>query len=144
MQAQQIPRSNGHGPARVDLEERKIGELMSAISRDTSLLVDQELELFRREMDARISRVEKHGAVLGAGSLIAYVGVLALTAALILGLATLMSGWIAALLVGALYAGIGGAMVLRGKRKLAETELRPDKTIRSVKTDAWTLKEAAR
>lgn len=142
-----VGRGNGHARLRdasSGTEDQKLGELMSAISRDTSLLVDQELELFKREMDARITRVEKQGAMLGAGSLVAYVGVLALTAALILGLATTMSGWIAALIVGVAYAAIGGAMVVRGKRKLAEAELTPKKTIQSVKTDAWTLKEAAR
>lgn len=135
------PRDDGAGYA---MDERRLGSLMSALSKDTSLLVRQETELFKREMEARIDRVETHATVLGAGAVIGYVGLLALSAALILGLAELMAPWLAAGLVGVGYAIAGGVAFARGKSKLEDEPMTPRHTHRNVQRDARTIREAAR
>lgn len=125
-------------------EDRSLAELLRALSSDTATLFRQESELLRREMDGRMARTKREVAVLGAGGVIAYVGALALTAAVILALALVMSAWAAALLVGAVYVVIGGIMLVTGRKKLEDEELAPRETLRSVKTDLRTMREAVR
>lgn len=125
-------------------EDRSLAELLRALSSDTTTLFRQESELLRREMDGRMARAKREVAVLGAGGVIAYVGALALTAAVILALALVMSAWAAALLVGAVYVVIGGIMLVTGRKKLEDEELAPRETLRSVRTDLRTMREAVR
>ncbi len=128
----------------VRYDERSLAELLRDLSSDTTTLFRQESELLRREMDGRMARAKREVAVLGAGGVITYVGALALTAAVILALALVMSAWAAALLVGAVYVVIGGIMLLTGRKKLESEELAPRETLRSVKTDLRTMREAVR
>jgi hypothetical protein len=72
----------------------------------------------------------------------------ALTAALILVLATAMTGWIAALIVAAAYGAIAGVLALQGRNKVrAGTPPVPEAAVDSTKEDvAWvkTRAKAAR
>lgn len=125
-------------------EDVPLKELLRELSHDSATLVRQESELFRREMETRIERVQREVTMLGAGGVIAHVGLLALTAALILLLDLAMPAWVAALLVGAVFV-IGGALiVLNGRKRLKEEELAPKQSIRSVRTDLRTMREAMR
>lgn len=125
-------------------EDKPLKDLLRDLSSDSATLFRQESELFRREMDQRLSRAQREVTVLGAGGVIAYVGVLALTTALILALALVMAAWAAALLVGAIYVVAGGLLLLTGQQKLKHEELAPRETIRSVKTDLRAMREAMR
>jgi hypothetical protein len=125
-------------------EDRPLKELLRELSDDSARLVRQESELFRREMDARVDRIQREVTMLGAGGVVAYVGVLALSAALILLLALAMPLWVAALLVGAAYVIAGGALVATGKKKLQEEDLAPRQTIQSVRRDVHAVREAMR
>ena len=129
---------NGH------LKEKHIGELIRDLSHDTSLLVRQEGELFKAEMHARIAHVQRTAGVLGTGAAIAWLGCMALTAAIILGLAQVMDGWVAALIVGLAYLVAGGIALALGKRRLAEDSLAPEQTKRSIQKDIRAVREAAR
>jgi uncharacterized membrane protein YqjE len=125
-------------------EDKSLTELLRELSSDSSKLVRQESELFRREMEGRIDRVQRQLTMLGAGGIIALVGVLALTTSLILLLALAMPAWVAALLVGAAFV-IGGALaLLNGRKRLQTEELAPRQSIRSVKQDLRTMREAMR
>lgn len=133
-------RANGNG----HLEGKGIGDLLRDLSRDTSLLVRQEVELFKAEMNARIEKAQRTGAVLGVGASITWFGCMALTAAIILGLAEVMDGWVAALLVGLAYVLAGGIALAIGKKRLNEQEMAPQETMSSVKKDIRAVQEAAR
>lgn len=125
-------------------EDKPLKDLLRDLSSDSTTLIRQESELFRREMDGRIARVQREVSLLGSGGFVAAIGVLALTAALILALALVMAAWAAALLVGALYVVVGGILLLTGQQKLKHEELAPKESIRSVKTDLRTMREAVR
>lgn len=125
-------------------KDTPISELVRNLSQDTATLVRQETELFKTEMNARVHEVQRTASVLGVGAAIAWFGAMALTAALILGLAEIMPGWVAALIVGAAYVIAGGIALMVGKQRLSEQELKPEQTTRSVKTDIRVMREAAR
>jgi MFS family permease len=79
----------------------------------------------------------------GAGLAGAYA-VGALVAAAILGLATAVDGWLAALIVGLVLAAVAGVLALVGKNKVQEaTPPLPEEAISSTKQDVETVKARA-
>jgi hypothetical protein len=124
-------------------EDRSIGELFGQLTQDMTLLVRQELQLARSEMSEKISRVTSNLISVLAGGFVAYIGALALVAALILGLHELaeISPWVSALIVGALFAIAGYAMLNRGLKELKRVDLAPRRTVESLKDDVQWAKE---
>lgn len=132
--------SNGHAR----LEDKPLKELFSALSHDSATLFRQETTLFKREMEERLHGVEKKVAVMGAGAVVTHVGLLTLTAAVVLGLAEIMPAWVAAGIVAVFYL-VGGMVALnRGKNELKNESLKPERSIASMKQDVRMVREAAR
>ena len=77
-------------------QERGIGELFGQLSQDMTLLVRQEIQLARAEMSEKLSRLTTNLVSVIAGGFVAYLGGLALVAALILALQDLanISPWV--------------------------------------------------
>jgi len=124
-------------------EDRSIGELFGQLSQDMTLLFRQEVQLARAEMSEKISQVTGNLVSVVAGGFVAYVGALALVAALILGLheAADISPWVSALIVGALLAGAGYLMLNRGLKELKRVDLAPRRTVETLKDDVQWAKE---
>ncbi len=124
-------------------EDRSIGELFGQLSQDMTLLFRQELQLARAEMSTKISQVTSNLVSVVAGGFVAYVGALALVAALILGLheAAEISPWVSALLVGAIFAIAGYVMLNRGLKELKRVDLAPRRTVETLKDDVQWAKE---
>jgi hypothetical protein len=80
-------------------------------------------------------------AFLAAGAAVAYAGLLAILAAIILGLATVIPVWLAALLVGVIVAGVGYLLVQKGQSDLKRQNLMPQQTIQTLKEDSEWMKE---
>lgn len=123
---------------------KNVRELLRDLSNDSTTLIRQESELFRREVEHRISRVQRQVTMLGAGGVVAFVGMLVLTTAFVLLLSLAIPAWASALIVALVYLLAGGALLMVGKKKLQEEELAPRKSIDSVKQDVRTLREAFR
>jgi hypothetical protein len=125
-------------------DDRSLAQLLRDLSNDSMLLIRKEAELFRAETEKKITTAQRQAIVLGAGGLIAFVGVFALTAALILALANVMPAWLSALIVGALMVAAGVTAMLAGKNRLQSEEMAPRESIQSVKTDVRMVREAVR
>jgi len=121
--------------------EPTLGELFADLSRETTTLVRQEVELAKVELSAKASRVGKDVAFIGAGAAVAYAGFLAILAALIIVLANVLPWWIAALIVGIVVAGVGGFLVNKGIAELQRQNMAPQATIETVKDTAQWAKE---
>lgn len=118
-------------------DDRSLGELFGDLARETRELVRQEVNLATTEMSQKAKRVGIDIGFLVAGGAVAYAGVLALLAALIIGLGQLgVPWWLAALLVGLIVAGVGAFLVLRGLSALKQESLVPQRTVESLKEDA--------
>ena len=124
-------------------QERSIGELFGQLTQDLSLLVRQETQLAKTEIQEKISRANRDFVSLATGGVVGLVGALALVAAVILLLVDPigLEPWLAALLVGALLA-VGGYVMLRGGlRDLRAMDPAPRRTVESIKEDIQRVKE---
>ncbi|HEU4474495.1 MAG TPA: phage holin family protein, partial [Gemmatimonadales bacterium] len=65
-------------------QERSVGELFGQLTQDLSLLVRQETQLAKVEIQEKISRASRDLASLAAGGVVALVGGFALVTAIIL------------------------------------------------------------
>ena len=119
-------------------EERSLGDLFADLSRETQILLRQEMELAKTEISRKASQAGKATASLAIGGFIAYAGFLAIVAAIIIGLAALIPIWLAALIVGLVVVGIGYFFIQKGLNDLKPEELVPKQTIESLKeTTTW-------
>jgi hypothetical protein len=124
-------------------QERSVGELFGQLTQDLALLVRQEAQLAKTEMQTKVSRATSDLVSLAAGGIVALIGALALTAAIILLLVDPvgLSPWLAALLVGVLMAGVGYVMLKGGLRDLKQIDPAPRRAVESVKEDIQWAKE---
>lgn len=124
-------------------QERSIGGLFGQLTQDLSLLVRQETQLAKTEIQEKISRASRDLVALAAGGIVALIGGFALAAAIILLLVDPvgLEPWLAALLVGVLLAGGGYVMLQKGLRDLKTVDPAPRRTVESVKEDIQAIKE---
>jgi uncharacterized membrane protein YqjE len=119
-----------------DLRERPIGELLKQLSQETTTLVRQELDLAKAEMAEKGKKAGKGAGMFGGAGVVGLLALGALTAALILALDTAMDAWLAALVVGLVYAAIAGVLALTGKKEVQQaTPPVPEQTVETVKED---------
>lgn len=126
-------------------QERSLGELLGDLARETGDLVRQEVQLAKAEMSENISNVTKNIGFLAIGGALAYAGLLAIVAALIIGLGQLgLSWWLSALIVGLVVAGIGYFLVQKGLNAIKQRNLAPEKTLETLKEDVeWAKKQTS-
>jgi hypothetical protein len=116
-------------------QERSLGELFKELAEEVSTLIRQELKLAKTELGHKAGRVGMNVGFLAAGGAIAYAGLLAIIAALIILLAQAgMAWWLSALLVGLVVAGIGGFLVMRGIDNLKRVDLAPRETLETIES----------
>ncbi len=125
-------------------DERSLGELFSELARETSTLVRQEVDLAKTEMSEKASRVGKNVGFLAAGGAVAYAGLLAILAAVIVVLDTFLPLWLAALLVGLVVVGVGYFLVKKGLDALKSEDVAPRQTIETLKEDQQWIKDQKR
>jgi len=125
-------------------DERSLGELFGDLSREVSTLVRAEANLARTEITQKVSRVGKDVGMLAAGGAVAYAGLLAILATIIILLAKAgLDWWASTLLVGVVVAGTGGFLVQRGLQALKHEDLAPRQTVETIKEDAqWARRQA--
>lgn len=117
-------------------EDRSLGELFSDLSRETSNLVRQEVELAKTELSAKATEVGKDIGFLAVGGAIAYAGLLVILGGIAILLGDLLNNyWLGALIVGIVVAAIGGFLVNKGLNDLKQANLKPEQTIESLKED---------
>jgi len=122
-------------------ENLSLGELFANLSRETTTLVRQEIQLAKTEMTQKASRLGKDIGFLVVGGAVIYAGVLAILAALIMLLAMVIPAWLSALVVGGIVAGIGYGMVQKGREALTREDLAPRQTVEELKESAEWAKE---
>jgi hypothetical protein len=125
--------------------DQSVGELVKQLADQTSTLVRQEMELAKAELRQKGRLAGMGAGAFGGAGLLGLFALGALTAAAILGLATAVDGWLAALIVAAVYGAVAGVLAIVGRTKVQEaTPPVPEQTTESVKEDvAWTRTRAA-
>lgn len=109
--------------------------LLRRLTDELATLLRQELALATAEI-SRSMRVMLAGtASLAVGGAVLFTGILAMLAAAVLGLATVLHPWLAALVIGAAVAVIGIVLVSVGIRSLDPSSLKPARTTESLRRD---------
>jgi hypothetical protein len=129
-------------------ELHSIPELLRELREESSTLFRQEIALAKTEVKEKASKLSRNAIYLVAGGVVAYSGLifilLAVTRLISVGLVAAgmeaaTAAWVGPLILGLLVAIIGTAMLMKGKRTLAEESLVPEKTLQSLKEDkSWT------
>jgi uncharacterized membrane protein YqjE len=123
-------------PRAEELRERPVGELLKQLANETTTLVKQELDLAKAEMREKAGKAGPGVGMWGAAGVTGLLALGSLTAFLILALDGAMPNWLAALIVGLVYAAIAGFLYLRGKQKVEEAGSPvPEQTIETLKED---------
>ena len=127
------------------LEDRPMPELVKTLTDQTTTLVRQEIELAKAEMAAKGKEVGIGAGAFGGAALVGLYAFGALTAAIVLALSTAVDAWLAALIVGVVYAAVAGVLALLGKKKTqAGTPPLPERAIESTKEDVEWAKTRAK
>src|SRR6476469_10527217 len=123
-------------------DDRSLGDLFTSLAAETGALVRQEVALAQVELTQKATKAGKNIVSLAVGGAIAYLAVLAITAALIIGLSYLMPAWLAAALVGIIFAAVSYFMISSALAELKKISPMPEQTAQTIKEDArWLKKE---
>ena len=101
-----------------ELRDRPIGELLKQLADETTTLMRQELDLAKAEMREKAGKAGPGFGMWGAAGVTALLAAGALTAFLIMALDGVMPNWLAALIVGVVYAAIAGVLYVSGKHRV--------------------------
>jgi Putative Actinobacterial Holin-X, holin superfamily III len=122
-----------------------ISELLRQLTDQTTTLAQREIELAKAEMAVKGKRLGLGAGAFSAAGLVALLGLGAVTAAAILGLATALEGWLAALIVAGVYLLVAGVVALVGRSKVrAGSPPVPEQAVESVKGDVELIRNKAK
>lgn len=123
-------------------DERPVAQLVQDLSQQTSTLVRQELRLAQLEMQQKGKKAGVGVGLFGGAGALGFYGLGALIAAGILGLATAVDGWLAALIVAVVLFAVAGVAALVGKKEVtAATPPVPEQAIDSTQQDVQEIKD---
>lgn len=114
-------------------EQIGLGELLTTLSNQLNQLFRQEVQLAQAEMARKATRAGQNAALIVIGAVLANAALLAVVAAIILGLAQFMNAWLAAVLVGIVLSVIAGLLIQSGIKKLKTIDPAPRRTIETMK-----------
>ena len=123
------------------MENRPLGDLFSDLASDMSNLVRQEVALAKLEVTQKAKYLGRNVGYLVVGGAVAYAGLLAVIAAIIMLLDNYMPAWGAALLVGVVVALIAWLMIGKAMSALQQADLTPRETVETLKEDATWMKQ---
>jgi uncharacterized integral membrane protein len=129
-------------------EERSIGQLLKELRDETTTLLRQEVDLAKTEMGEKASRVGSNLGSLALGGGVAFLGALALLAAVIYGLTSLLDQfmsvgvaiWLAPLIVGIVLAAVGYSLLNKALATLRQESLTPRRTTQTLQENKEWLK----
>ncbi len=117
------------------------GELISRLSDQSSQLIRDEIRLAQAETAVKVKHGVLGAAGFGVAGVLAMYGVLGLLATAVLGLAEVLAGWLAALIVSVVVLVVAAIAAVIGKKQVAEVApVVPQHAVEGVKQDVRTLK----
>ena len=126
-------------------EQQSVAELLRQLTEQTTRLGQKEIELAKAEMAIKGKRIGVGAGAFSAAGLLALLALGALTAAAILGLATTVDAWLAALIVAVAYLLVAAVLALLGRSRVqSATPPVPEQAAASVKEDLKETKQKAK
>ena len=122
-------------------DDRSIGELLAQLSQDTAEMVRREVRLAEAEITQKAYRAGKNAGFVAAGGALAYAGLLAVVAGLIMLFARTRRPWVSAFSVGLSVAGAGALLALKGLDALKREGVAPQETIETLEENREWLRD---
>ena len=116
-----------------DANGRSIGQLIGDLLREGSELFQEEVALARTEMATKLPVAGRSAGMIAGGAALAYGGLLAVMAAIIIALHYVLPWWASALLVGVVVIAVGYLLIQSGLQTLKNTSLVPRRTVASLR-----------
>jgi len=125
--------------------ERSFGELVNAVTEQSTRLVRAEIELAKAELSAKAKDLGIGGGMFAVAAVLALYGLGALIATAILGLAVVLPAWAAALIVTVAVFVVAAILVLVGKKQIDKGGAAvPQAAIDGLKEDLDVVKKGLR
>ncbi|GAP49917.1 phage holin family protein [Streptomyces azureus] len=116
--------------------DTSVGELLSAVTSDVQTLFRQEVELAKTEVKQEATKAGKAAGMYGGAGFAGYMVLLFLSLAAVLGLANVMDGGWAALIVTAVWAVVAAVLYQRGRTRMRAVDPKPGQTVETLKENA--------
>ena len=124
----------------VPTDNRSVGDIISDLAQDLSLLMRQELDLAKAEVKQELAKAGKAGGMLGGAGVASHLVLVFLSLALMFALGNVMDlGW-SAVIVAGVWALVGGVLFVVGRQRMRQVEPKPERTVDSLKEDVEWLK----
>jgi hypothetical protein len=119
-------------------------ELIEQLTDQLTRLVRDEVRLAQAEVTQKAKRLGIGAGLFGGAGVVALLGLGALVTAAILGLAHVLPGWLAAIIVAVVLLAVAGVLALIGRKDVDKaTPPLPTEAIAGVQADIATVKQAA-
>jgi hypothetical protein len=126
-------------------DQRSVRELIDQLSEDARGLVRAEVGVIRAELEEKLRRLAVGAALVAVAGILGMVVLGAATATAIIALANVLSTWLAALIVTAVFAVVAGIALLVGVKILRRgVPPAPTESVGSIKEDVSWVKARAR
>lgn len=129
------PHAESVGPIPEPGRQSSVPHLLRQLVDDVALLIRKELALATSEVTHSVDDAKQGAVSLASGGGVLYAGLLFLLLSATLGLAEVMPGWLAALIVGGVVAIIGLVMVQSGRKRMQASNFAPHRAAESVRRD---------
>jgi len=128
-----------------DLRDRPVGELLRQLSQETTTLVKQEIDLAKAEMTEKGKQAGIGAGMFGGAGVSGLLALIFLSLAIVAALDTATWTWLAALIVGLVWAAAAAVLALQGRNKVQQAAPpAPEQAIESTKEDVQWAKSHAR
>jgi len=121
--------------------QRKVSDVLQDIAANIQQIIRSEVVLAKVEVKETAQKASKPAAVLAAGTLLGLYGLGFLLLAAVYGLSLVMAPWLAALVVGAVLATVGGILVAKSRTALKQIKPVPTKTVQTVRENVQWAKD---
>lgn len=122
-------------------QRESIGNLIKDLAYQSAELVRDEVALARQELQEKIESLRSSFVLITVGSLVGSIALCALCAALVIGVAEYVTLLQSTLIVGGALAVTAFVIITTGVRRLSQTNLKPEQTIRTLEENKQWLKE---
>lgn len=127
---------------------RSLIGLVSDLFRETTTLVHEEAQLARAELSEKVSQVGTGVAEIAVAGAILFAGLLVLLTAAINALAMFLppehAAWLSPLIIGVVVMIVGYIALSMGRKQLKAENLKPSRSMESLRRDTQMFKEHAR
>lgn len=127
--------------SRQDGPQHSLGEILGGLATDVQDLVRGEIALARAELDQKLDRVLMSAIWLLGGALVAFAGLVVLLEGIAAAIALALPAWAALLITGVVIVIVGAIVARSGLAMLSLKALTPDRTAASLQKDARVVKE---